>query len=66
MAQGSSGRIVIDIDPTMKRMVYDAIRSQGGNMRQWFLTMVQREFDLSENINDSEHQASERFNIVAG
>lgn len=48
MAQGSSGRVVIDIDPVLKKDIYDAIRSRGSNMREWFLHMVEREFELSE------------------
>ncbi len=43
MAQGNSGRIVIDIDPQLKSQIYEALHQRGSNMREWFLTSASRE-----------------------
>lgn len=37
MAVGSSGRIVIDIDPRLKRKVYAALLEDGRSLKEWFL-----------------------------
>jgi len=37
MAKGSSGRIVIEIDPELKQELYHALGEEGINMKQWFL-----------------------------
>ncbi len=40
MAKGSSGRIVVEIDPQLKQELYDALGSEGMNLKQWFLDNV--------------------------
>lgn len=43
MAQGKSGRIIIDVDPDFKEEVYQAIRKQGFNsMKEWFVSQAER------------------------
>ncbi len=37
MAQGSSGRIVIDVDPEFKQELYDALKQSGSTLKDWFL-----------------------------
>lgn len=37
MPVGSSGRIVIEIDPELKQELYGALSEQGLNLKQWFL-----------------------------
>jgi len=37
MAVGSSGRIVIEIDPELKQELYSALSENGVNLKQWFL-----------------------------
>lgn len=37
MAKGSSGRLVIEIDPLIKKELYERLGEKGLNMRQWFL-----------------------------
>lgn len=56
MAQGSSGRVVIDIDPELKKHIYQQLRSRGVNMREWFLTMVQRELSPEDESRRLEHR----------
>ena len=40
MAKGSSGRIVVEIDPELKQELYYALGEEGINMKQWFLGNV--------------------------
>lgn len=37
MAVGNSGRIVVEIEPTLKRELYDALHKEGKGLKQWFL-----------------------------
>lgn len=37
MARGSSGRIVIDVDPEFKKRVYVALAERQMTMKQWFV-----------------------------
>ena len=37
MAKGSSGRLVIEIDPSIKKELYEKLGEKGLNMREWFL-----------------------------
>lgn len=37
MAKGSSGRLVIEIDPSIKKELYERLGEKGLNMREWFL-----------------------------
>jgi hypothetical protein len=38
MARGSSGRIVIDVDPEFKEELYHALALQGSTLKDWFVT----------------------------
>ncbi len=40
MAKGNSGRIVIEIDPDLKRELYSILEDEGLNLKQWFLGNV--------------------------
>ena len=37
MAIGSSGRIVIDIDPNLKRRLHAALQEEAKTLKDWFL-----------------------------
>ena len=37
MSIGSSGRIVIEIDPDFKQELYRTLKKEGVNLKQWFL-----------------------------
>ena len=42
MAQGKSGRIIIDVDPEFKKEVYEAIHNQGfSGMKEWFMQQAE-------------------------
>ena len=51
MAKGSSGRLVIEIDPLIKQELYDALGQKGLNMKEWFL--MNAEVYLRKNSLDS-------------
>lgn len=38
MAKGASGRIVIEIDPELKRELYDALGKEELTLKDWFLS----------------------------
>jgi len=37
MARGESGRIVIEIDPALKRELYAALAMSGSTLKDWFV-----------------------------
>lgn len=37
MAKGSSGRIVIEVEPEIKHELYDALSKEGLTLKDWFL-----------------------------
>jgi len=37
MARGSSGRIIIEIDPEFKQELYDALQKENLTLKSWFL-----------------------------
>ncbi|MBV2089316.1 MAG: hypothetical protein KUF72_00345 [Candidatus Thiodiazotropha sp. (ex Ctena orbiculata)] len=51
MAKGSSGRLVIEIDPDLKQVLYQALGEEGLNLKQWFLGNVA---DFLENRKQAE------------
>jgi len=40
MARGNSGRIVLEIDPSLKRRVYSALSAEGMTLKDWFVSNV--------------------------
>jgi len=45
MPIGDSGRIVIEIDPELKKELYGALTEQGLNLKQWFLGNAKQYLD---------------------
>lgn len=41
MAIGPSGRVVIEMDPALKKDLHDALRDDDLSLRDWFLTHAQ-------------------------
>jgi len=37
MAKGRSGRIVIEIDPTLKNKLYSELIKEGRTLKEWFI-----------------------------
>ena len=40
MAVGSSGRVVVEIDPKLKKELYIALAKEGLNLKDWFLKNI--------------------------
>ncbi len=40
MSIGQSGRIVIEIDPDLKKRLYSTLAMDGTSLKEWFLTNV--------------------------
>lgn len=41
MSIGSSGRIVVEIEPEMKKRLHSVLRLEGKNLKEWFLENVE-------------------------
>ena len=46
MAIGNSGRIVIEIDPGLKKTFYQELRKDGITLKEWFLQKASDYIDL--------------------
>ena len=42
MPKGASGRIVIEVDPNLKRRLYSALAMDNLTLKDWFLNLAQR------------------------
>lgn len=42
MVRGKSGRIVLEIDPSIKERLYDVLREEGVTLKEWFLLRATR------------------------
>jgi hypothetical protein len=40
MARGPSGRVVVEVDPHLKRELHAALAADGITLKDWFLTRV--------------------------
>ena len=47
MARGESGRIVIEVDPVLKRRLYASLAAEGSTLKDWFIENVERYVDES-------------------
>lgn len=51
MAIGQSGRLVIEIDPELKRDLYAALEREGLTLREWFLKRAQHYLSDSSQLS---------------
>ncbi len=42
MPKGESGRIVVDVDPTLKRRLYSALAMEDSTLKEWFIQAAGR------------------------
>lgn len=49
MAKGSSGRIVLEIDPSLKKQLYSLLALENLTLKEWFLRHATKEIDEKTN-----------------
>lgn len=42
MPKGQSGRIVVELDPNLKRRLYSALAMENSTLKQWFVDAAQQ------------------------
>jgi hypothetical protein len=42
MAKGTSGRIVVEIEPTLKRRLYSSLAMENLTLKQWFILEAEK------------------------
>ena len=42
MPKGESGRIVVDIDPALKRRLYSVLAMENSTLKEWFIQSAER------------------------
>jgi hypothetical protein len=47
MARGESGRIVIEIEPEIKRRLYSALALSGSTLKDWFVSQAEHYWEES-------------------
>lgn len=41
MPKGESGRVVIEVDPNLKRRLYSALAIDGSTLKNWFISVAE-------------------------
>ena len=57
MSIGQSGRIVVEIDPELKKQLYSVLAMEGTSLKEWFLSNV------TTYVNEKKTPTSYRSNI---
>lgn len=42
MSKGQSGRLVIEVEPDLKRRLYSALAIKNSTLKQWFVALAER------------------------
>jgi hypothetical protein len=53
MAIGSSGRVVIELNPEIKKRIHDAVRERGLTLRAWFLQQAEQDLLIVDGARDA-------------
>ena len=48
MAIGESGRIVLEIDPELKRRLYSTLALENKTLKEWFIAMAVQHVDTQQ------------------
>lgn len=61
MAKGDSGRIVLEIDPVLKKQLYSVLALEQQTLKEWFVNNAQQFIELKKNalINSIEKENNE-------
>ena len=52
MAVGESGRIVIEIDPEQKKVIYQSLKEDGLSLKDWFLSHAESYLEDKKQQNE--------------
>ena len=69
MARGESGRIVLEIDPSLKEELYTALTKDGHTLKSWFLANTEKyllernQLQLFVAEEPAEYKASRKTNV---
>ena len=47
VAKGNSGRLVVEVEPALKRQLYAALALSGSTLKDWFVTSAERYCDAT-------------------
>lgn len=50
MSRGNSGRIVIEVEPELKRQLYASLERQGKTLKDWFLERAEAHLYAGEQL----------------
>ena len=51
MARGESGRIVVNIDPALKRRLYSALALDDSTLKDWFIQCAEHYIEARLHLN---------------
>lgn len=54
MSIGTSGRVVIEIDPHLKQRIHTTLKSKGLTLKEWFLLQAEQLLKENEKNTDNE------------
>ena len=60
MARGKSGRVVLEIDPDLKRKIYATLEIKQETMKEWFVKEAEN-LVYNENINSKEVKSNNNW-----
>ena len=60
MPKGESGRLVIEVDPALKRRLYSALAIEGSTLKDWFIEVASAYINEREQPNFPELKHSKK------
>lgn len=52
MAKGQSGRVVVEVDPTLKRALYRALAMEDSTLKEWFIEQANKYLNNKEKAGE--------------
>ena len=49
MAKGDSGRIVLEVDPTLKKQLYSILALEQKTLKDWFIQQAEQHIKITKN-----------------
>lgn len=65
MSIGNSGRVVIEMEPELKRQLHAVLRLEGQNLKSWFLENVEKlleQHSQQQTLPFAENQTTNKVN----